>query len=415
MQFFSLFDLLSYTAKEKDITVEEMFSFFHSKKIKKASILELQQTSYIPDDVVFREAICEFLDMNDLEINIAMGHIPQKFRKSYFDNVKKIASILSSEVQTSDFNLPCFFETDLGRLYNGDCLDVMRSLPKECVDLIFADPPFNLGKTYDPGINDNASMSQYLSWTFEWLDECTRILKPGGQIYIYNLPKWCIYIASHLQETLTFWDWIAVDMKYSLPIQSRLYPAHYALVSFVKGTRAHTFNNQRIPLQTCRHCGGEIKDYGGYKAKMNPLGVNVSDVWTDIYPVRHKSSKNRKYNELSVKLLNRIISMSSNEGDTIFDPFGGSGTTYAVAQLLNRKWIGCELGDCEIIRNRLQHLSRDKEQLNKAQEEAKYLFPPKVEELRKQNGFWICSDFSKTSEDFENERMVLNINANSNK
>ncbi len=54
---------------------------------------------------------------------------------------------------------------------------------------------------------------------------------------------------------------------------------------------------------------------------MNPLGVNVSDVWSDIYPVRHKNSKNRKYNELSVKLLDRVISMSTNEGDTVFDPF----------------------------------------------------------------------------------------------
>lgn len=403
MQFFSLYDLITYKARENSITEENLFSFFRSKRVKKASLLELQQTSYIPDDIKFRQAICEFLNMSDLEINIAMGHIPSEFRKSYFDNIEKIARLLSSETRTTNSQLPTFFETDLGRLYNSDCLAVMRSLPKECVDLVFADPPFNLGKTYDQGINDNVTMSQYLSWTYDWLDECIRILKPGGQIFIYNLPKWCIYIAAHLQETLTFWDWIAIDMKYSLPIQSRLYPAHYALVSFVKGVKAHTFNNQRIPLQTCRHCGGEIKDYGGYKSKMNPLGVNVSDVWTDIYPVRHKSSKNRKYNELSVKLLNRVISMSTNENDVVFDPFGGSGTTYAVAQLLHRRWVGCELGDCEVIKNRLQNPSRDIEQLKKVQEEAVCLFPPKVEELRKQNGFWVCSDFTEKAGSDGNE------------
>ena len=165
---------------------------------------------------------------------------------------------------------------------------------------------------------------------------------------MYNIPKWSVYIAAHLSESLTFWDWIAVDMKFSLPIKNRLYPSHYGLVAFVKGTKATKFNNQRKPLQACRHCGGDIKDYGGYKSKMNPLGVNVSDVWSDIYPVRHKNSKNRKYNELSVKLLDRVISMSTNPGDTVFDPFGGSGTTFAVAQLLDRKWIGSELGDCEI-------------------------------------------------------------------
>ncbi len=91
---------------------------------------------------------------------------------------------------------------------------------------------------------------------------------------------------------------------------------------------------------------------------MNTLGVNIADVWYDIFPVRN--GKNRLYNELSVKLLDRVISFSSNEGDLILDPFGGSGTTYAVAELLNRNWIGIELGDCGVIKNRL--LSPEKRQ-----------------------------------------------------
>ncbi len=146
MQFFALYDLIIYKAREENITTEEMFSFFRSKKIKKAHLLELQQTSYIPDDAEFRHAICEFLNMCDLEINIAMGHIPPEFRKSYFDNIKKISSLLSSEGRPAAPQISPFFETDLGQLYNGDCLAVMKSLPKECVDLVFADPPFNWGK-----------------------------------------------------------------------------------------------------------------------------------------------------------------------------------------------------------------------------------------------------------------------------
>ena len=89
-------------------------------------------------------------------------------------------------------------------------------MPDCCVDLVFADPPFNLGKTYDPGIDDNMTMSKYINWTYEWLDQCIRILKPGGRIFIYNIPKWCTYIASYLGEQLTFWDWIAVDMKFKI-------------------------------------------------------------------------------------------------------------------------------------------------------------------------------------------------------
>ena len=401
MQFFSIYDLIFDKAKNKNMTTEEVYSFFRTRKIKKADILDLSQTSYIPTDEKILKAITEFLEMSELEMSIAMGRIPSEYRQSYFSKIKEISALLEVEKKEPSKKFEPYFQNEYGRLYNADCIEVMQSLPAEYVDLIFADPPFNLGKTYDVGIDDSLTMSTYIDWTYEWLDECIRILKPGGRIFVYNLPKWCVYIASHLAETLTFWAWIAVDMKFSLPIQNRLYPAHYGLVSFVKGTKPRTFNNQRIPLQTCRHCGGEVKDYGGYKNKMNPLGINVSDVWSDIYPVRHKNYKNRKYNELSIKLLDRIISMGTNEGDLVFDPFGGSGTTYAVAQMLKRKWIGTELGDCYIIKNRLLHAEKDIEQLVKIREECEGLFPPKIAELRKKNGFWICEDFQQKNNDIE--------------
>lgn len=401
MQFFSIFDLLLSKAENQGMDLNELYLFFRGRKIKKADIEGLKQTSYIPSDENFKEAIYDFLNMSELEIELAMGRIPLAYRASYFENIKNIAALLEpEEIKKPDKSstLHPYYENEYGQLYHGDCIEVMRSLPQECVDLVFADPPFNLNKSYDSGINDHLTMSQYINWTYQWLDECVRLLKPGGRIFVYNIPKWCTYIASYLAETLTFWAWIAVDMKFSFPIQNRLYPAHYGLVSFVKGRKANTFHNQRIPLQVCRHCGGELKDYGGYKNKMNVSGVNVSDVWTDIYPVRHKGDKNRKYNELSVKFMDRIIAMSTDEGDTVFDPFGGSGTTFAVAQLLKRKWIGCELGDCEIIKERLIHPESDLRQLQKKQEESEGLFPPKIVELRKKNGFWTCDDFQKFPE-----------------
>ena len=393
MQFFSIYDLIISRSKERNMTTEDMFSFFSAQKISKATLICLQQTSFLPDKPAFKNTIIDFLGMNELEIELAMGHIPAEYRKSYYDNISHIAALLQ---KANDLNtvkeIKPFFETDIGKLYNGDCIEIMKAMPESCVDLVFADPPFNLGKTYDPGIDDNMTMSKYINWTYEWLDQCVRILKPGGRIFVYNIPKWCTYIAAHLGEQLTFWDWIAVDMKFSLPIQSRLYPAHYALISYVKGVKATTFNNQRIPMQICRHCGGEIKDYGGYKSKMNPHGINVSDIWTDIYPVRHKSSKNREYNELSVKLLDRIISMSTNEDDVVFDPFGGSGTTFAVAQLLKRKWIGSELGNCDIIKQRLLNPEQDRVQLDKVYQEKNHLFTEESKKIRIKNGFWLSEE-----------------------
>lgn len=396
MIYYSIFDLIIDKAKEKNIKPDEVFSFFKNFKISKAKLLALRETSYIPEDIQFKTAITQFLNMSELEISLSMGKIPNEYKASYVKNISKIANILEKKTDHGPSQkITPFFTNTWGSLYKGDCISVMKQLPAEHFDLIFADPPFNLDKVYDPGINDNMSMTKYINWTQEWLDQCIRILKTGGRIFIYNLPKWCTYIAQYFNQRLTYWDWIAVDMKFSLPISHRLYPAHYALVSYIKGTKATTYHNQRIPLQTCRHCGGEIKDYGGYKSKMNPKGVNVSDVWTDIYPVRHKNSKNRKYNELSVKLLYRIISMATNEGDIVFDPFGGSGTTYAVAQMLKRKWVGTELGDCELIKHRLQNPQQDEANLAKILENENRLFTKKAEELRKEHGFWLCDDFER--------------------
>lgn len=392
MRYFTVFDLLTQYSKKNNLSLDQMYAFFRQHNITRSQINELQNSAFIPNTI--KDAILAFLNMTELEVNLALGRIPGKYQKSFFDNISAVASLLTSEEEPGAITVAPYFESESGKLYNDDCIKILHTLPDDYVDMVFADPPFNLGKTYDPGVNDSLTPSNYLNWTYEWLDECVRILKPGGQIFIYNIPKWCVYIAGHLGEQLTFWDWIAVDMKFSLPIQSRLYPAHYGLVSFVKGSKAKTFNNQRIPMQVCRHCGGEIKDYGGYKAKMNPAGVNVSDVWSDIYPVRHKSSKNRKYNELSVKLMERIISMSTNPGDTVFDPFGGSGTTYAVAQLLHRKWLGVEIGDCEIIKQRLLHPEKDMLQLNRIEEEKNRLFTDETLELRKRNGFWTYETFN---------------------
>lgn len=396
MQCFSVYDLLLKKAEDEKININEMYSFFKKRRIAKTRIDELQQTTYIPQKDI-KQAILDFLEMTELELCLSLGYIPAEYRESYYSQIKNIANTLVRKDIVSDDKIVPYFTNSNGQLYNADCVSVMRALPEESVDLIFADPPFNLGKVYDPGVNDSLTMSQYMNWTYDWLDECIRIIKPGGRIFIYNLPRWCVYIASYLGERLTFWDWIAIDMKYTLPIQNRLYPSHYALVSYVKGVKASTYNNQRIPMQVCRHCGGELKDYGGYKNKMNPEGINVSDVWTDIYPVRHQTTKNRKFNELPVKLLDRVISMATNPGDVVFDPFGGSGTTYAVAQALNRNWIGSEIGDCEVIVKRLMNPEKDKELIGKIYREKNHLFTQETLDLRKQNGFWDCDTF-KSSE-----------------
>ena len=88
---------------------------------------------------------------------------------------------------------------------------------------------------------------------------------------------------------------------------------------------------------------------------MNPNGVNLTDVWDDIPPVRHWKfkSKKRTANQLSTKLLDRVVQMSTHEQNLVLDPFGGSGTTYDVCERKNRYWIGIEKESCDVIIERL--------------------------------------------------------------
>lgn len=266
-------------------------------------------------------------------------------------------------VPGSSFNIAPFsrngalkpiFSTELGALFDGDCLTVLPTIADETIDTIFADPPFNIGKEYGSKVNDSRKEEEYLEWCRHWIDEGIRVLKPGGAFFLYNIPKWNIHLGHYMMERLHFRDWITVDIKFGLPLQGRLYPSHYSLLYYSKG-RHKTFHNIRTPIQTCRHCGGEVKDYGGHRNKMNAKGVNLTDVWTDIPPVRHWKFKTRKRkaNALSTKLLQRVIHMSTDEGDVVLDPFGGSGTTYAVAERMGRKWIGMDIESCDVIIERL--------------------------------------------------------------
>lgn len=249
--------------------------------------------------------------------------------------------------------------TDRGILFHGDCLDVLPHIQDESVDTVFADPPFNLSKEYGSKINDALPDREYVAWCKAWLDHCHRILKPGGALFVYNLPRWNILLAAYLTERgMLFRHWIAVNIKLSLPISGRLYPSHYSLLYFTKG-KPKTFRKIRTPILVCRHCGGEIRDYGGHRDAMNPKGVNLTDVWEDIPPVRHWKfkSKKRTTNQLSTKLVNRVIQLSTHADDVVLDPFGGSGTTYDVCESNNRYWIGMEKQDCEVIMERLSSWS----------------------------------------------------------
>jgi site-specific DNA-methyltransferase (adenine-specific) len=245
------------------------------------------------------------------------------------------------------------FTTKRGALFAADCVELLFHLGDESIDTVFADPPFNLGKDYGEGFSDRFSKTEYLEWCRLWIDECARVLKPGGAFFLYAMPEHAYKFANFMERTLTFRHWIALTMKGTFPRGKRLYPAHYALLYFTKG-QPKTFNRVRLPISVCRHCGKDIKDYGGHRKYLNPAGLNLTDFWEDTSPNRHRKSKFRAgINELKLMIPERAVLISTNPGEIVFDPFGGGGTTYQAAEKHDRLWLGCEISTATAIADRM--------------------------------------------------------------
>jgi site-specific DNA-methyltransferase (adenine-specific) len=353
------------------------------------------------------QKICKYLGKTPFWLMIKLGIVDRNLLFSLSQNADNISDILSLKSEKFDGNIVKQFfpkfKTPRGMLYQNDCLEVLSHIDDNSIDLIFADPPFNLNKLYPSQINDQLREEEYLIWQEKWLAECIRVLKFGGSLYIWNLPKWNTYNSYFLNSRLKFRHWISVDIKYSLPIQGKFYPSHYSLLYYIKGDKPNTFHPDRVPMEICPNCQTDLRDYGGYKDKMNPDGVNLTDIWYDIPPVRHAKYKRRKgANELSIKLLDRIIECSSNEGDLIFDPFGGSGTTYIVAEMKNRRWIGSEIGPLDDIINRFNIIDEEKNNLENIRKNLNCLFTRKSLRIRVERGLW-------TPETVRNKKEVISF------
>jgi site-specific DNA-methyltransferase (adenine-specific) len=233
-----------------------------------------------------------------------------------------------------------FFESLINKVVEGDCIEIMKRIPKNSVDVIFADPPFNLEKKYT-NYHDKHDPEEYLSWCKEWLKEMVRITKPTGSIFVHNIPKWLIYFGSYLNEIATFRHWIAWDAM-GPPLGKTLLPNHYGVLYYVKSEKFN-FYDIRMLHRRCRNCHYILQDYGGKKSQMHQFGPLISDVWTDIHRIRHKKRRDEHPCQLPIHLLERLLLMSSDEGDIVLDPFIGTGTTAIAAKKLGRKFVGIDI------------------------------------------------------------------------
>jgi site-specific DNA-methyltransferase (adenine-specific) len=246
-----------------------------------------------------------------------------------------------------------------GTIFAGEALDFLRTLPARSASIVFLDPPFNLGKEYKSGAKhlDNRPEQVYHKWLMKVLRESTRVVANGGALYLYHLPWWAMRLGAFLgsEEKLSFRHWIAISMKNGFVRGDRLYPAHYALLMYTRGEPG-AFNRPKLRPVKCRHCHEYVKDYGGYTSIIEQKGINLSDFWEDLSPVRHANRKNRRANELPEALFSRIVAISGGKGGLFVDPFAGSGTGVVVAANSGLSFAACDIvtENCQLIAERLR-------------------------------------------------------------
>jgi len=229
----------------------------------------------------------------------------------------------------------------LNKIIHGDCLKILKTIPDNSVDMTFADPPFNLNKKYN-SYSDRRSLDTYLLWCKQWLAEIVRVTKTSGSIFVHNIPKWLTYYASFLNEIADFKHWISWDAM-SRPLGKTLMPTHYGILFYAKDRKLNRFYEIRHPHKRCRKCNVLLKDYGGKKAGLHPFGPLISDVWTDLHRIKHAKNRDNHPCQLPETILERLILMTTDEGDIILDPFNGTGTTVIAAKRLGRKFVGIEI------------------------------------------------------------------------
>jgi DNA modification methylase len=265
----------------------------------------------------------------------------------------KVAPITSPLASSTDKSFDKLTHVELDQVYAGDCLSFLHRVevlhPNGLFDLAFADPPYNLEKQY--GQWDDAMAAQhYLDWCNAWLAGMAATLKPGGSLFVLNMPKWAIHHAAFLGRQLDFRHWIAWDAL-SDP-RGKLMPAHYALLWFTKPGGKPVCNYSPVgskpregfvaPPDSPQYCL-RAKCVQQRKARGDDVKVELSDIWSDIHRIKHKRDRDAHPCQLPEKLMERIIKLATRPGDVVFDPFCGAGTTAIAAMKLGRKFVVTDL------------------------------------------------------------------------
>lgn len=270
------------------------------------------------------------------------------------DNQQNSISIERTHLESFDFNSIFHNGLDFENISSnnsiailGDSLEVMKKMNSGCVNLIFADAPYNIGKDFGNNKDTWDSVASYIEWCKQWIDECMRILSDNGTMYFMTATQHMPYLDVYVSEKYNvlcriIWSYDSSGVQ-SKKIYGSLYEPILMINKYARSR--YTFNYSEILVEAKTGSVRKLIDY----RKDPPQPYNTQkvpgNVW-DFSRVRFKMDEYENHpTQKPEALLERIIKASSNEGDVVFDPFSGSFTTSAVAVKLGRVAIGVDMNE----------------------------------------------------------------------
>ncbi|HEY1190391.1 MAG TPA: site-specific DNA-methyltransferase [Gemmata sp.] len=260
-------------------------------------------------------------------------------------------------------------KNDFNEVAEGDCIRVLGELPAGCADLVFADPPFNIGYRYDV-YDDKRAKADYLQWTEQWLAAAVRVLAPHGSLFLAIGDE---FVAEHKVRLdalgLTMRNWIVWHYTFGVNCSKKFNRSHAHILYYVRDPKNYKFFPDAVRVPSAR-----MTTYADRRA--NPVGKLPDDTWV-LRPQEtsdHFQPESDTWHvprvcgtfgerlghpcQMPEAVLDRIIRVASAPGDLVLDPFAGSGTTLAVAKKLGRRYFGVELSEqyADGVRIRLQNI-----------------------------------------------------------
>lgn len=273
-------------------------------------------------------------DSTQLSLNVVTAH-------GTIHNLQETASSIQLQYSHSH-----------GELYQGDSVEWLRSLTDQSVDLIFADPPYNIKKA---DWDSFESQEQYIDWSMQWIREASRVLKLTGSLYICGFSEILADLKHPTSKYFHSCRWLIWYYKNKANLGNDWGRAHESILHFRKSSKAKlNTDDVRIPygahtLKYPSHPQAETSAYGKGETKKhsnwlpNPKGAKPKDVIEIPTTCNGMGETTPHPTQKPEELLRKFILASSQEGDLVIDPFSGSGTTAVVAEQLNRRWMGCDL------------------------------------------------------------------------